>query len=47
MEGLDCGLGTVTRQPHTRAGLVPRVALLDLLEASSHTELVVVVAPPG
>jgi LuxR family transcriptional regulator, maltose regulon positive regulatory protein len=47
MEGLDCLLDTVTRQPCSRAGLVPRVALLDLLEASSGTELVVVVAPPG
>ena len=40
-------MDTITRQPRTRAGLVPRVALLDRLEASSHTEIVVVVAPPG
>jgi LuxR family maltose regulon positive regulatory protein len=47
MEGLECVMDTVTRQPCSRAGVVPRVALLDLLEASSHAELVVVVAPPG
>jgi LuxR family maltose regulon positive regulatory protein len=38
---------TITRQPGTGVGLVPRAALLERLEASSHPEIVVVVAPPG
>jgi LuxR family transcriptional regulator, maltose regulon positive regulatory protein len=47
MERLDCVTDTITRQPGTTTGLVPRDALLDRLEASSDTEIVVVVAPPG
>jgi LuxR family maltose regulon positive regulatory protein len=40
-------MDTITRRPCARAGLVPRLSLLDRLEASSHTEIVVVAAPPG
>jgi LuxR family maltose regulon positive regulatory protein len=40
-------MDTITRQPCTRSHLVPRIPLLDLLEASSHTPMVVVLAPPG
>jgi LuxR family maltose regulon positive regulatory protein len=47
MERLDCATDTIARRPGTTAGLVPRVTLLDRLAASSHSELVVVVAPPG
>jgi LuxR family maltose regulon positive regulatory protein len=47
MERLDCVTDTITRQAGTMAGLVPRVALLDRLAASSHNRIVVVVAPPG
>ena len=40
-------MDTITRQPCTRPSLVPRIPLLDLLEASRHTPMVVVLAPPG
>jgi LuxR family maltose regulon positive regulatory protein len=40
-------MDTITRRPCASAGLVPRLSLLDRLEASSHTEIVVVAAPPG
>jgi LuxR family transcriptional regulator, maltose regulon positive regulatory protein len=47
ISGLECVMDTITRQPCTRPNLVPRIPLLDLLEASSHTPMVVVLAPPG
>jgi LuxR family maltose regulon positive regulatory protein len=47
LEGLECGMDTITRQPCARTNLVPRVALLDRLEASSHPAVTVVLAPPG
>src|SRR4029453_7450717 len=40
-------MDTITRQPCARTNLVPRVALLDLLEASGQTAVTVVQAPPG
>ena len=40
-------MDTITRQPCTRPDLVPRIPMLNLLEASSHTPMVVVLAPPG
>lgn len=40
-------MDTITRQPCARTNLVPRVALLELLEASSDTAVPVVLAPPG
>ena len=40
-------MDTITRQPCARTNLVPRVALLGLLEASGHSAVIVVQAPPG
>jgi LuxR family maltose regulon positive regulatory protein len=40
-------MDTITRQRCTRPNLVPRIPLLDLLEASTYTPMVVVLAPPG
>jgi LuxR family transcriptional regulator, maltose regulon positive regulatory protein len=46
-QGREWVMDTITRQPCARTNLVPRVALLDLLEASGQTAVTVVQAPPG
>ena len=46
-QGREWVMDTITRQPWARANLVPRVALLDLLEASGQSAVTVVQAPPG